>query len=224
VQAWPSLTRFTLIEADRVMAAIGSILAEGSPLEQADWRHQSVESASMPRSDIVIASYMLNELAPPAREALIQRAFAAADQALVLIEAGTPAGFGILRDARKTLLNSGAGVIAPCMHEGPCPITGSDWCHFAAPVARSPAHKLAKGVGASLETEKFAYLAVAPHPRTAQAQARIVRRPMHRSGHVVLDLCSANGLSRQPVSRRDGALYRASRDTAWGDPWPPDST
>ncbi|CAM5700903.1 hypothetical protein SALBM217S_04623 [Streptomyces griseoloalbus] len=56
------------------------------------------------------------------------------------------------------------------------------------------------------------------------APARVVRKPQIRKGQVLLDLCETDpALDRATVTKRHGALYRAARDTDWGDPWPPPS-
>jgi ribosomal protein RSM22 (predicted rRNA methylase) len=49
---------------------------------------------------------------------------------------------------------------------------------------------------------------------------RVVRWPLKRSGHVILDLCSADGeLERRIVAKSHGAQggYRAARSLVWGD-------
>ena len=98
----------------------------------------------------------------------------------------------------------------------PCPLPEGDWCHFATRLARSRTHRLAKGAERGFEDEKFAYVVLtrSPHPAAA---ARVLRRPDLRPGHVVLDLCTADGLERRTVSKRDGADYRRARKVAWGD-------
>ena len=55
----------------------------------------------------------------------------------------------------------------------------------------------------------------------------MVRPPIKRSGHVVVDLCDAEGrLTRQIVAKShawDGGVgktgYRAARKSKWGDLW-----
>jgi ribosomal protein RSM22 (predicted rRNA methylase) len=52
---------------------------------------------------------------------------------------------------------------------------------------------------------------------------RIVRPPLKRGGHVVLDMCTADGaLERRVVARSHGEAggYRAAREAAWGDAFP----
>ena len=51
---------------------------------------------------------------------------------------------------------------------------------------------------------------------------RILRHPLHRKGMVLLRVCTADGTAvTETVSKRQGERYRAARDLAWGDPWPP---
>lgn len=81
------------------------------------------------------------------------------------------------------------------------------------------------GQGGSLpyEDEKFSYVAAARFPADqAGAPDRVVRHPQIRKGQVLIDLCTVeDGLRRDTVTKRQGPLYRAARDVAWGDAWPP---
>jgi hypothetical protein len=60
----------------------------------------------------------------------------------------------------------------------------------------------------------------------AAGWSRIVRPPRKRSGHVVLDLCTATGgLQRRVVAASHAAVlgpgsYRLARKARWGDNWP----
>ena len=167
-------------------------------------------------------SYVLGELPAPDRESLVTRAAGAA-QAVVVVEPGTPDGYARIIEARRLLLAAGFTVLAPCPHGGTCPVTGDDWCHFAARVSRSALHRQVKGGTLPYEDEKFSYVAAlrtetAPPP----AAGRVVRHPQIRKGQVLLDLCLPGGaLRRETVSKRHGDLYRAARDARWGDDWPP---
>lgn len=57
---------------------------------------------------------------------------------------------------------------------------------------------------------------------------RMVRKPLKKSGHVIIDLCSAEGeLTRHIVARSNACQngvgksgYRAARKSKWGDLWP----
>ena len=55
-----------------------------------------------------------------------------------------------------------------------------------------------------------------------QRWARVLSPPLKRSGHVVMDLCTPDGvLERRTVGREDGvsAGYRTALKTRWGDLW-----
>ncbi|MEV0371549.1 small ribosomal subunit Rsm22 family protein [Streptomyces sp. NPDC050636] len=208
---------------------LGRELAAGAPastaLSDTDWQRQVIgEGLTVPPgTDLVTVSYVLGELRPDARRAVV--AAAAAAQAVVLIEPGTPDGYLRIREARDQLIAAGLRVVAPCPHSDICPIVpGEDWCHFAARVSRSSLHRQVKGGSLPYEDEKFSYVAATAFEAPTKAEvttARIVRKPQLRKGQVLLDLCTADeGLQRATVTKRHGDRYRAARDASWGDDWP----
>lgn len=217
------LREVVCVERDPGLAALGQRLAAGAPqpaLRAARWVEADLgrEHGLPGQHDLVVASYVLGELGAPGAARLVDAA-RAAGVVLLLIEPGTPGGFERILRARAALVASGARVLAPCPHGGACPLEGRDFCHFAARVPRSADHRRAKGGALNYEDEKFAYLAAACDGQGAAAPARIVRRPLARSGHVILDLCAPAGLRREVVSRRAGDAYRRARDAGWGDAW-----
>ncbi|MFJ9028608.1 small ribosomal subunit Rsm22 family protein [Streptomyces sp. NPDC102274] len=201
----------------RELASLGA-----SALRAADWRATRIDAAlKLPESDLVTVSYVLKELTDRDRTALVAEA-ARAGHAVVIVEPGTPDGYLRIIEARDQLVAAGYRIAAPCPHDGACPIErGTDWCHFAARVSRSSLHRQVKGGSLPYEDEKFSYVAAVrfdAHP----AGARVTRKPQIRKGQVLLDLCTRDdGLRRETVTKRHGALYRAARGVAWGDTWPP---
>lgn len=221
---------------------LGKELAAGSPAvgpRTAEWRRARIGGAlKLAEADLVTVSYVLKELTERDRAALVDET-ARAGQAVVIVEPGTPDGYLRIIEARDQLIAAGLRVVAPCPHSGRCPIEqGTDWCHFAARVSRSSLHRQVKGGSLPYEDEKFSYVAAvrfdAPPAEALRAQAplvdalpvpaRVIRKPQIRKGQVLLDLCTVDdGLLRTIVAKRQGPLYRAARDTAWGDAWPPDT-
>ena len=207
--AWPALGRGVALEPEREMAALGRELAP----EGVEW----VSGTALPEGefDLVTLGYVLNEVPDPERT--IDRAWRAAGQALVVVEPGTPEGYRLVLAARDRLIAAGANVAAPCPHERDCPLAGTaDWCHFAVRVARSSAHRQATSAQLGHEDEKFSYVAVTRAP-AEPAAARVLRHPLIRPGHVVLDLCAREGRRAETVSKREGARYKAARKVSWGD-------
>ncbi|MFF0779061.1 small ribosomal subunit Rsm22 family protein [Streptomyces sp. NPDC003720] len=220
---WDGTRPVTVLDWAEPALALGREIAAANPaLRDARWERARIGAAlTLEPTDLVTVSYVLNELAEADRAALVDAAAAAA-QAVVIVEAGTPAGYERVIEARDRLIGAGFRVAAPCPHSAACPIApGTDWCHFSARVSRSSLHRQVKGGSLAYEDEKFAYVAATRLP-AEPAPNRVVRRPQIRKGQVLLDLCEAEErLGRTTVTKRHGGLYRAARDTDWGDPWPP---
>lgn len=215
----------TVLDWAEPALVLGRELAEaGGPpaLRAARWQRARIGAAlELPPTDLVTVSYVLKELTPAARTELVDAAAGAA-QAVVIVEPGTPDGYARVIEARDRLIAAGLTVAAPCPHSAACPIEpGTDWCHFSARVSRSSLHRQVKGGTLSHEDEKFSYVVATRFP-VEPAAARVTRRPQIRKGQVLLELCTRDeALRRETVTKRHGALYRAARDTDWGDAWPP---
>ncbi|MFJ8495650.1 small ribosomal subunit Rsm22 family protein [Streptomyces sp. NPDC094038] len=220
---WAGTRPVTVLDWAEPALALGREIAAANPaLRDATWQRSRIGAAlTIESTDLVTVSYVLNELDEAGRAALVDAAAAAA-QAVVIVEAGTPAGYARIIEARDRLTAAGLHVAAPCPHSAACPIVpGTDWCHFSARVSRSSLHRQVKGGSLPYEDEKFSYVAATRFP-PAPAPARVVRRPQIRKGQVLLDLCETDGqLRRTTVTKRHGDLYKAARDTDWGDAWPP---
>ncbi|GAA2930073.1 small ribosomal subunit Rsm22 family protein [Streptomyces thioluteus] len=230
--AWPDAEReTTVLDWAEPALALGGELARSaaSPaLRAARWRRQAIGAGlEIPEgTDLVTVSYVLGELTAADRAAVVAQAARA--RGALIVEPGTPEGYLRIIEARERLIGAGFTVVAPCPHSAACPIVpGTDWCHFSARVSRSSLHRQVKGGSLAYEDEKFSYVAAVreedvPGDAASDAPARVVRRPQIRKGQVLLDLCTrGDGLTRETVTKRQGALYRAARDVDWGEEWPP---
>ncbi|MFG3488406.1 small ribosomal subunit Rsm22 family protein [Streptomyces sp. NPDC094447] len=220
-EAWEERPpRSTVLDWAEPALALGRELAAGAL--DAEWRTARIGGAlKLDDTDLVTVSYVLKELTPADRAALVTETARAA-QTVVIVEPGTPDGYERIIAARTLLIEAGFTVAAPCPHSGACPIEpGTDWCHFAARVSRSSLHRQVKGGSLPYEDEKYAYVAATRLP-PSPAASRITRRPQIRKGMVLLDLCGPDGLGRDTVTKRHGPLYRQARDAEWGDAWPPE--
>ncbi|QJS12256.1 rRNA methyltransferase [Streptomyces argyrophyllae] len=220
---WPGERGVTVLDWAEPALALGREIAAANPaLKDARWQRARIgKDLTLDATDLVTVSYVLNELAEADRAALVDAAAGAA-RTVVIVEAGTPAGYARVIEARDRLIRAGFRIAAPCPHSAACPIApGTDWCHFSARVGRSSLHRQVKGGSLAYEDEKFSYVAATRLP-AGPAPARVVRRPQIRKGQVLLDLCeSEERLRRTTVTKRHGDLYKAARDADWGDAWPP---
>jgi len=217
VETWPGIAAVTLVEAEAEMVRAGKTLAGSGrePLRHASWTTSDASVAGM-QADLVVASYVIGELEPKALDDFVRHMWARTSDTLVLVEPGTTAGYGRILAVRAAVTAAGGSTLAPCPHDTRCPLPGGDWCHFSTRLPRSRTHRIAKGAERGFEDEKFAYVALnrSPHPRP---EARVIRRPDPRPGHIVLNLCTPSGIEQRTVSRREGADYRRARKVRWGD-------
>lgn len=216
---WPVLNQMTLLEREQIMIDLGKRLLHRSAspvLRQAEWVKADL-AGSWPAHavDLVVASYVVNELPEESISALVKRLWECTKGALVVIEPGTPAGFARIRQVRAHLLSRGAKTVAPCPHDNPCPLPESDWCHFAQRVNRSRLHRQVKAGELSYEDEKFSYVCVSRQSVTSIC-GRVLRHPQISKGCIQLDLCTPEGISRLVVTRKDKERYRKARDWKWG--------
>jgi len=217
---WNGLEGFTLLEQDEHMIAFGKRLSQYSPntsIRQATWIKADItkERDVLPH-DLVIASYVLNELSQDKREAFIQQLWQSTTDLLMIIEPGTQTGFQRISLAREQLLALGAKMIAPCPHEKPCPLPEYDWCHFSQRVARTKLHRTVKGGELAYEDEKFTFLSMARTRDGMAIPGLVIRHPQIRKGHIQLRLCTPGGIMNTIVTRKDKESFRKARELRWG--------
>ncbi|KAJ8764873.1 hypothetical protein K2173_010338 [Erythroxylum novogranatense] len=139
--------------------------------------------------DLVIASYVLGEIPSlKDRVTVVRQLWNLTRDVLVIIEPGTPHGSNIISQMRSHVLwlekrkcrkskgknneackdfvstKSGAFIVAPCSHDGQCPLakTGK-YCHFAQRFQRTSSQHAYKRTGRGplrgFEDEKFSFIA-----------------------------------------------------------------
>ncbi|MBV9231868.1 MAG: rRNA methyltransferase [Chloroflexi bacterium] len=216
---WPELEQITLLERDQHMLTFGKELAPHArslAVKKAVWQRVDLtEQWECNLHDLVIGAYLLGELPFTVHEEIISRLWSRCGDVLLIVEPGTPRGFSLVRSTREQLLVHGAATLAPCPHNLTCPIATNDWCHFAQRIDRSRLHRNVKGAKLAYEDEKFSYIAIA-RTQGRPIDARVIRHPQKRGGHVHLELCTPDGLKHSIVSRSEREAYREAQDLRWG--------
>jgi ribosomal protein RSM22 (predicted rRNA methylase) len=221
-QAFPTLTTFTLLDANPALRALALEFADGSArLGGANYELGQANAllAKAVQADLVIASYLIGELGERQRGDLAKAMWARTRDTLVIVEPGTPAGYARIIAVRAQLIASGAHVAAPCPHDQKCPLQSPDWCHFAQRLPRSRAHKQIKGAELPFEDEKFSYL-VLTRALLAQPPSRVLAPPIAGKAEITAKLCTPDGLALAKVPRRDKPAYARARRWSWGDAVP----
>jgi ribosomal protein RSM22 (predicted rRNA methylase) len=218
-EAFSSLQSFALLDSNGALRALALDLGSGSVrLRNIEYEHREARAVladSVP-ADLVVASYMIGETSDAERRALAELMWAKARDTLLIVEPGTPAGYRRIIALREQLIASGAHVAAPCPHDGKCPLTAPDWCHFTQRLPRSHAHRQIKGAELPFEDEKFIYVALTRAP-LAEHPARVLAQPAVSKVELSAKLCTTDGLAIAKVPRRAKADYARARRWRWGE-------
>lgn len=217
--AFSSLQRFTLLDINAALQALAldfcrSHVRFAAMTYRRDATGNALEDAEP--ADLVVASYLIGEVGDDGRRTLAGRLWAKTNDALLVIEPGTPAGYARIIALRAQLVAAGAHVAAPCPHAGICPLQLPDWCHFTQRLPRLRAHMQAKGAELPFEDEKFSYVVLTRAPATRRF-ARVLAPPVLSKVDVSAKLCTADGLRMTKVPRRDKTAYAQARRWRWGE-------
>ena len=225
-ELFPSLASVTVFDQAVEALRLGRELAEhteAAAFRSVQWKRGAFSDlGDLGAADLVTISYVLSELTATDQANLVARSAATGSGTIAVIEPGTPDGHRRILAARGILIDAGYNIVAPCPHQYRCPLAeGTDWCHFAARVNRSPLHRRLKGGDLAYEDEKFSYI-VASRSAQEPVTGRILRHPLKRKGLVTLQLCTrTDDVTQMVVSKRQGTTYRRARDIEWGELWPP---
>ena len=216
------LDNITCLEREDAMRNIGNMLmqkSEISVLENSDWQKFDLLNSEIKESaDLVICSYVLNELNEGDRIQALKKLWDATNKVLLIIEPGTPMGFTEIKEIRKELINWGGTIIAPCPNIKECPMPDDDWCHATCRVARTKIHKILKSGDVPYEDEKFSYIAVCKGNTIINNNgARVLRHPKIESGKITLKLCTSDGICEKIVTKKDKDLFKIARKSGCGD-------
>jgi ribosomal protein RSM22 (predicted rRNA methylase) len=216
-ETFSSLRNFMLLDINAALQTLALELGrEHARLAAMTCRRDPNALDEAEPADLVIASYLIGEVGEVERRALAERLWAKTRETLLVVEPGTPAGYGRIIELRAQLIAAGAHVVAPCPHDGRCPLSAPDWCHFAQRLPRLRAHKQIKEAELPFEDEKFSYV-VLTRNAPAQRFSRVLAPPVVSKVEVSAKLCTADGVSFTKVPRRDKAAYAKARRWRWGD-------
>jgi ribosomal protein RSM22 (predicted rRNA methylase) len=216
-ETFSSLQNFMLLDINAALQKLALDLArDHTRLTAMTCRRDAGALDEVDAVDLVIASYLIGEVGEAERRVLAERLWAKTRDTLLVVEPGTPAGFGRIVALRAQLIAAGAHIVAPCPHDHPCPLQAPDWCHFAQRLPRLRAHKQIKGAELPFEDEKFSYVVLTRVPVAARF-SRVLAQPVVSKVEVSAKLCTADGLTTAKVPHRDRGAYAKARRWRWGD-------
>lgn len=218
-----NLESYICLEKENAMLDLGKMLMLGNPElnNKTEWKKfDLIENNIQDRADIVVSSYVFNEIHENDRIKVIEKLWNATDKMLVIIGPGTPRSFNNLLTLRNHMIEIGAKLIGPCPGRYECPVSQieNEWCHFSCRVNRSKIHKQLKSGEVPYEDEKYMYFAFVRDEQNAnKIGSRIIRHPIIRSGYVQLNLCTKEGIINKTVTKKNKVEYKIARKSKTGD-------
>lgn len=156
----------------------------------------------------VFASYFINEIKD--KNQTLKKIFELAEKYVFIVEPGTPNGYKNILEAKKLANQFGWYPLLPCASAN-CNLSNKDWCHFSVRVPRTKLHTNLKNATLPYEDEKFCYVIFSKKETEFSNNKTIIKRPIKKSGHIIFDVCSSDGIHR--IVRTD----KASKKLQWGD-------
>lgn len=221
VRSFVNLENAVCLEREDVMRSLGESLmkeTEIGELQNVRWEKFDLVTSEMEyKADLVICSYVLNELSDEDKQIALDKLWKATNKILLIIEPGTPKAFSEIKELRAFLVNNGGNIVAPCPNNDKCKLPENDWCHATCRVARTKIHKFLKNGDVPYEDEKFSYIAVTKENVEKGRFARVLRHPKIESGKITLQVCSNNGIEEQVITKKDKELFKTARKAGCGD-------
>lgn len=214
-----NLERIECFEREAAMRNVGTkIFDDYNELgKKTIWKAYDVNSDELKEKyDLIISSYMINEIKESERDDVIEKLWKATEKILLIVEPGTMQGYKNIMKAKQKLLELGAKIIAPCMNIN-CKLPKDDWCNFSCRVQRTKIHKELKSGNVPYEDEKYIYIAVSKENLEKQNKNRILRHPMIYSGYVNLKVCTNEEIKEITVSKKDKEKFKTARKSDAGD-------
>ncbi len=166
--------------------------------------------------DLVISSYMLNEISDEKKENIIEKMWKTTGKILLIVEPGTMQGYKNIINAKTKLIELGGYIIAPCK-SNQCKLAENDWCNFSCRVQRTKVHRELKDGDAPYEDEKYMYIAVSKEKIDNNDKKRILRHPMIHSGFVKLKVCDDEKIEEITITKKDKEKFKIARKSKSGD-------
>ena len=206
-------------EREPVMLELGKSFMAQNPklIKDISWQYTDIVKDKLDvKADLVVASYMLNEIKPENRKDVINKLINSSNQITLIIEPGTPEGFKNIKEVQKIAIENNLHMIAPCTFQGVCPLPDEDWCHSIVRMERTKVHKVLKNADLPYEDEKFSYIAISKE-KYDNSGSRILRHPMIEKGKITLKVCHNGKIEDTIITKKDKELFKMVKKKKCGD-------
>ncbi len=206
------------LEREAVMQELGKeLMYQNKKLKDILWKYLDVvEDTLEEKADLVVASYILNEITSKNRENVINKLIDSSNHVVLVIEPGTPEGFKNIKEVQKIAIQNGLNIIAPCTFQEECQLSNKDWCHATVRIERTKIHRLLKNADLPYEDEKFSYIAISKVP-CDNSGIRILRHPIIGKGKIILKVCHNGKIEEMVITKKEKELFKKVKKKVCGD-------
>lgn len=209
------IKNITCLEREKEMCILAQKLLQHNKCIK--WKEQDISKNKIEdRADLVIISYIINELEEEIKERIIRNILDSFNKIAIFIEPGTPEGFYNIRKIQKMALEKNLNIVAPCTSQEECKLPQDDWCHSIVRVERNKIHKFVKDADVPYEDEKFSYIAISKD-KIDNSGARILRHPNISSGFIKVKLCANGNIEEKTITRKEKELFKKVKKLKCGD-------
>lgn len=210
-----NINKITCIEREEEMASLAQKLLDMH--KNIIWKSQDIiKNKIEDKADLVITSYMINELQENMKEEAIKNIFESFNKIAIFVELGTPAGFNNIKRIQKMALKNNLNILAPCTSQNECNLPKDDWCHSIIRVERNKVHKFLKDADAPYEDEKFSYIAISKE-KIDNSGSRILRHPNISSGYIKTKLCTNGNIEEKTFTKKEKEMFKKVKKLKCGD-------
>ncbi|MCR4662078.1 MAG: small ribosomal subunit Rsm22 family protein [Clostridia bacterium] len=212
-----SIEKAVLIEREAEMINLGKHIFNAASYSQSIQYFNTNEliNSLKYKSDIVVASYVFNEIDNNEKTKLLSTLYSLTENILIIVEPGTKNGFENIKNIRNELIDNKGYIVCPCCHNESCKLDNEDWCHFTCRLSRSKKHMLLKDAVVPFEDEKFSYIVVSKNEYNTNGN-RIIRHPIIEPKKILLKVCNKNGIE-QIVVTKNNPKFKVARKLNSGD-------
>jgi hypothetical protein len=214
VAAWSGIQRIGLFDQSPLATAFAREKHLEEKREMFFWNEKNVFETPT----LFLISHVLSELSDTELHELATLAARASE--VIWVEPGSHELSRKLGSVRNIFINAGHHLIAPCVHNQPCPMfeqkNSHDWCHFFAPppteiFQSSLWHEASRELGIDLRSLPYSYLAFSRHhhPSAIGSKERLIGYPRALKAHGKILCCGTSGLCERTLQKRDNpALFK----------------
>lgn len=224
---WPDIKMAVGLEQEASFLSLAEEIFYDAKLPvDIKWEHRTIAnwiaSPSHTNYDLIIIANVLNELPKDIKESFFAELQKRSSGIVLMLEPGTPRGFGIIQSAAKQVMSL-APLIGPYINNTFVP-SDEYWIHFPQRFQRPEYQRRIRQsmreselMASDWEETKYSYVAWGKVPMTHKAWGQSIGEVQRYHGYLIIPVLTAAGIVKARVMKRHKAAYAAAKNIRWGE-------